>query len=124
MEEKLRITKRILLVGLIAAAGMGIVVSLIGLIFGWRNSVQFSDGCTYAGAVTFLLGWLFLIPLKKKKQPEGVYEPEGSVKEYADDPKRDEIISDLTKGKRLFALFSWAGALLIIFGILIYTVFN
>jgi hypothetical protein len=127
MQDKLRITKRILIVGAIAATAIGVVVTLIGFIFGSRTATQFSDGCTYAGAILFLLGWIFMVPLKKKKKKEDedeVLEPQGSVKLYAEDPKRDEIISDLTKGRRLFALFSWTSALLVVFGILIYTIFG
>lgn len=121
--DKIRIAKRILGVGSLAALAITLVVSAIGFLFGWRSSAHFSDGCTITGALIFLLGWLFMIPLPKKEN-KGVLEPSGSVRIVDEDAKKALLISDLTKGKRLFALCTWISTLLILFGILIYSLIH
>jgi hypothetical protein len=50
----LRILIRAILLSLIS----GIVVSIIGLILGWKTFTQFSDGFTWAGGIMSVIGFL------------------------------------------------------------------
>jgi hypothetical protein len=50
----LRILIRAILLSIIS----GIVVAIIGLILGWKTSIQFSDGFTYAGGIMCVIGFL------------------------------------------------------------------
>jgi hypothetical protein len=52
---------RILISAILFSLISGIVVSIIGLILGWKTSTQFSDGFFWAGAIMISLGVLNII---------------------------------------------------------------
>ena len=48
---------RILISAILFSLISGIVVSIIGLLLGWKTSTQFSDGFFWAGAIMILIGF-------------------------------------------------------------------
>ncbi|HUH98948.1 MAG TPA: hypothetical protein VLZ89_16425 [Anaerolineales bacterium] len=50
--------QRILISAILFSLISGIVVTIIGLILGWKTSAQFSDGFFWAGAIMISLGIL------------------------------------------------------------------
>ena len=49
---------RVLISAILFSLICGIVVSIIGLVLGWKTSTQFSDGFTWAGGILSVIGFL------------------------------------------------------------------
>jgi hypothetical protein len=83
----------------------GIVVSIIGLMLGWKTSTQFSDGFFLAGAIMISIG---LISFQGYGQRTISTPPV-----YLDPAERSSLwAADTFRGKNLMALFGISGLLL------------
>jgi len=47
---------RLILFTLLLAVAIGLVVSAVGFLFGWRTTTQFSDGLFWSGSLAIVLG--------------------------------------------------------------------
>ena len=52
---------RILISAILFSLLSGLVVSIIGLMLGWKTSTQFSDGFFWAGAIVISIGFVNLL---------------------------------------------------------------
>ena len=52
---------RILISAILFSLVSGLVVSIIGLMLGWKTSTQFSDGFFWAGAIVISIGFVNLL---------------------------------------------------------------
>ena len=74
----LRILIKAILLSLIAA----IVVTMIGLILGWKTSTQFSDGFTWAGGILSVIAFLNVYGMRNQDVGAGrQYSPVNNLKE-------------------------------------------
>lgn len=93
----------------------GIVVSIIGLILGWKTS-QFSDGFFWAGVIMILIGF---ISLQGYSQRTVDWPPV-----HSDPADRGKLwAADTFRGKILIAVFGISGLLLFGLSILISRLF-
>jgi hypothetical protein len=82
------------LVSLIA----GIVVTILGLILGWKTSIQFSDGFFWAGALMIFIGLISYQGYSQRPVdgPQVQLEPEERSHLWA---------ADTSRGKNILAMF-------------------
>ena len=82
----------------------GIVVSIIGLMHGWKTS-QFSDGFFWAGAIMVLIGFISLQGYSQRTT--------GWPQVHSDPADRGKLwAADIFRGKILMAVFGISGLLL------------
>jgi hypothetical protein len=60
MKENLTHILRVLLAGVVTGLALSLLIALSGLIFGWRSSVEFSNGLFLAGSAAIIFGLLSL----------------------------------------------------------------
>ena len=83
----------------------GIVVSIIGLMHGWKTSTQFSDGFFWAGAITISIGFISLVGYSQR--------PIDWPPLHLDPPDRAKLwAADIFHGGILVAVFGISGLLL------------
>jgi hypothetical protein len=96
---------RILIAAILFSLVSGIVVSIIGLMHGWKTSTQFSDGFFWAGVVMILIGF---VSLQGYSQRTTNWPPV-----YLDPADRGKLwAADTFRGKSLAAVFGISGLLL------------
>jgi hypothetical protein len=106
MERAMRKTVlRILVGGILLSLLSGIVVSIIGLVYGWTTSAQFGDGFFWAGAIMIVFGFVSFQGYSQRATdwPPVQSDPSERAKLWA---------ADTFRGKTLLAAFGVSGALL------------
>ena len=108
----LRILIGVMLFSLIS----GIVVSIIGLMLGWKNSTQFSDGFFWAGAILLSIGFISFrgYSYRTTNWPPVYFDSGDDAGSWA---------ADIFHGKILLVVFAVSGLLLIGLSILILKLF-
>ena len=103
---------RILIGAILFSLISGIVVSIIGLMHGWKTSTQFSDGFFWAGVIMISIGF---ISLQGYSQRTIAWPPV-----HLDPPDRAKLwAADAFHGKILAAVFGMSGLLLFGLSILV-----
>ena len=96
---------RILISAILFSLISGIVVSIIGLMLGWKTYTQFSDGFFWAGAIMIFIG---LISFQGYRQSTN-----DGPSVYLDPADRSNLwAADTSHGKNLMAVFGISGLLL------------
>jgi len=96
---------RILISAILFSLISGIVVSIIGLMLGWKTSTQFSDGFLGAGVIMILIG---LVQFQGYSQ-----RAINGTPVHLDPAERSNLwAADTFHGKNLMALFGISGLLL------------
>jgi hypothetical protein len=97
---------RILIGAILFSLISGIVVSIIGLMRGWKTSTQFSDGFFWAGAIMISIGFISLLGYSQRTvdwPPVHVHTAD-RAKLWA---------ADIFHGRILMAVFGISGLLLL-----------
>jgi hypothetical protein len=94
----------------------GIVVSIIGLMNGWKTSAQFSDALFWAGVTMISIGFISLMGYRQRTVdwPPVHSDPADRAKLWA---------ADILHGKILMAVFGICGLLLLGVSILVLRLF-
>jgi hypothetical protein len=66
-------TLRILISGIIFSLISGIVVTIVGLILGWKTATQFSDAFFYTGAIMISIGLVTILGGFHERAVPGAY---------------------------------------------------
>jgi hypothetical protein len=104
--------KRILIKAIVLALASAIVVSIAGLLLGWRTYVQFSDGFFWAGAVLVSLGLVNVLGARNADPMSGLQRSQSASRLVG--PERRKIwASDLLRSSHYLALLGIAGLLLL-----------
>ena len=104
----LRILIRAILFSLIS----GIVVTIIGLLLGWKTSTQFSNGFFWAGAILISLGFMNI--MGRHSQPaDPRMQYSQSVVRMTPDERFKIWEADTFRGYHLLAFLGISGGLLI-----------
>jgi hypothetical protein len=102
---------RILTSAILFSLTSGIIVSIIGLMHGWKTSTQFSDGFFWAGAIIISLGFVNLLGLLSQRTVSGLKYSQSAV--HLDIAERSKIWeSDILRGYNLLAILGISGLLL------------
>jgi hypothetical protein len=100
---------RILICAILFSLIAGIVVSIIGLMLGWKTSTQFSDGLFWTGAILISLG--FLSVMGRSHEPMMPY---GQSKFYlSKDERAKQWAADISQGYNFLAFLGTSGLLLL-----------
>ena len=96
---------RILISATLFSLITGIVVSLVGLMFGWESSVQFSNGFFWAGVIMIVIGFVSYRGYSQRTTdwPSSHLDPDKLSTLWA---------ADTFRGKSVMALFGITGLLL------------
>ncbi len=96
---------RILISAILVWLISGVVVSIIGLMLGWKTSAQFSDGFFWAGVIMIAIGLMSFHGYSQRAPdwPPVNLDPAERSKLWA---------ADTFRGKNLMALFGISGSLL------------
>jgi hypothetical protein len=96
---------RILIGASLLALISGIVVTIIGLLLGWKTSIQFSDGFFWAGALMIFIGLISYQGYSQRPVdgPQVQLEPEERANLWT---------ADTSRGKNIMAMFGISGLLL------------
>ena len=96
---------RILISAFLFSLISGIVVSIIGLMLGWKTSTQFSDGFFWAGAIMIIIGFVSYQGYSQRTMD--------GPPDYLDPAERSKLwTADTYRGKNLMAIFGISGLLL------------
>lgn len=99
---------RILISAALFSLLSGIVVAIIGLIFGWKTSTQFSDGFFWVGAILISSGFMSFVG--RLNQP---ITPYGQSAYYVEKAERaDQWVADISKGHNILIFLGLSGLLL------------
>jgi hypothetical protein len=117
MENAMKNTILRILIGVIFFSLIsGIVVSIIGLMHGWKTSTQFSDGFFWAGVIMISLGFISLLGYSQRTID---WPPV-----HSDTADRAKLwAADTFRGKILMVVFGISGLLLFGLSILVLTLF-
>jgi uncharacterized membrane protein YiaA len=98
-------TPRILISASLLSLMAGIVVTIIGLMLGWKTSLQFSDGFFWAGALMILIGFVSY---------QGYSQRAGDGPSVSVDPAERSHLwaADTSRGKNIMAMLGISGLLL------------
>ena len=99
---------RILISAILFSLISGIVVSIIGLMLGWKTSTQFSDGFFWAGAIMISSGLLSV--LGRLNQPIMPYSQSALYLGKAERAK--QWAADISQGHNILAFLGTSGLLL------------
>ena len=103
---------RILISAILFSLICGIVVSIIGLLLGWRTSTQFSDGFFWAGAIVISIGFVNLLGMFYQRSVSGLQYSQSAV--HLDAAERYKIWeADILHGRKLLAFLGTSGLLLL-----------
>ena len=107
---------RILIGTILFSLISGIVVSIIGLMHGWKTSTQFSDALFWAGSIMISIGFISLVGYSQRAVdwPPVHSDPADRAKLWA---------VDIFHGKILMAVFGISGLLLFGVSILVSKLF-
>jgi hypothetical protein len=107
---------RILIGAILFSLISGIVVSIIGLMRGWKTSAQFSDGFFWAGVIMISIGFVSLLGYSQRTID---WPPV-----HSDPPDRAKLwTADTLHGKILMAVFGISGLLLFGLSLLVLRLF-
>lgn len=106
--KNLRILIRAILFSLIS----GIVVTIIGLLLGWKTSTQFSNGFFWAGAILISLGFMNILGMHSQPADPRMQYSQSVVRTTADE-RFKFWETDTFRGYHLLAFLGISGALLI-----------
>ena len=97
---------RILIGAILVSLLAGIVVSIIGLVLGWKTSTQFSNGFFWVGVISISIGFVSFQGYSQRFTgwPPVHLDPAERAKLWA---------ADTFRGKSLMAFFGVAGMLLL-----------
>jgi hypothetical protein len=101
---------RLLVNAIIFALISGLVVSIIGLVLGWKTSTQFSDGFFWAGAILISLGVLNMIG--GRNQPVSGLQTSQSAVPLDGEARFKLWAAGTLHGNNLMALLGTSGLLL------------
>ena len=102
---------RILISAVIFSLISGIVVSIIGLMLGWKTSTQFSDGFFWAGAILLSIGLLNILGMFSQSADTRMLYSQSTV--HLDMAERYKIWeADILHGYNLLAFLGTSGLLL------------
>ncbi len=102
---------RILISAILFSLISGIVVSIIGLMLGWKTSTQFSDGFFWAGAIVLSIGFVNLLGMFSQRTVSGLQYSQSAV--HLDMAERYKIWeADILHGYNLLAFLGTSGLLL------------
>lgn len=109
MKEKyLRVLTSAVLFSLIS----GIVVTIIGLILGWKTYTQFSDGFFYGGTIMFVVGFLNVMATQNQ-MPNAAQQPGPLV--HMDRDERFKIwAADISRGYNFMLFLAISGLLMFV----------
>jgi hypothetical protein len=96
---------RVLIGAMLFALIAGIVVTILGLMLGWKTSIQFSNGFFWAGALMIIVGFVSYQGYSQRfgDGPQVYLEPEERTQLWA---------ADTFRGKNIMAMFGVSGLLL------------
>ena len=96
---------RTLIAAVLLSLISGIVVSIIGLMLGWKTSIQFSDGLFWAGVIMIAIGFISSQGYSQRTTdgPPVSLDPADGSNLWA---------ADTFRGKNLLAFFGISGLLL------------
>ena len=100
---------RILISALLFSLVSGIVVTITGLLLGWKTSTQFSDGFFWAGAIIISIGLLSV--LGGVNQSAGLQYSQSGV-ELNMDERYKRWMEDTLRNYRVLAFLGTSGLLL------------
>jgi hypothetical protein len=106
MESAMKNTiPRILISAILCSLISGIVVSIVGLMLGWKTSTQFSDGFFWAGVFMIAIGFISFqgYGQRTKSWPLAPLDRAELYNQWA---------ADMLRGKKLIALMGISGLLL------------
>ena len=102
---------RILISAILFSLISGIIVSIIGLMRGWKTSTQFSDGFFWAGAIVISIGFVNLLGMFSQRTVSGLQYSQSAV--HLDAAERFKIWeADILHGYNLMAFLGISGLLL------------
>ena len=102
---------RILISAIIFALLAGIVVTIFGLVRGWKTYTQFSDGFFWAGAIVISIGFVNLMGNMYQRTVSGLQYSQSAV--HLDAIERFRIWeADMLHGYHLLAFLGTSGVLL------------
>ena len=102
---------RLLIGAILFSLISGIVVTIIGLILGWKTSTQFSDGFFWAGAIVISIGSVNLLGMLSQRTVSGLQYSQSVV--HLDATERYKIWeTDILRGYNLLAFLGTSGLLL------------
>jgi hypothetical protein len=97
--------RRILIGAILFALISGVVVTIIGLMVGWKTSTQFSNGFFWAGAIMILIGFVSYWGYSQRTID--------GLSDYLDPAERSKLWAvDTFRGKNLLAFLGISGLLL------------
>jgi hypothetical protein len=103
---------RILIGTILFSVISGIVVSIAGLILGWKTSTQFSDGFFWAGAIMISIGLLSIMGAYSERTVSGLQNSQSAV--YMGIEERFKLwAADISRGYNLLAFLGISGLLLL-----------
>ena len=103
---------RILVSAILFSLISGIVVSIIGLMLGWKTSTQFSDGFFWAGAIVISIGFVNVMGMFSQRTVSGLQYSQSAV--HLDAAERYKIWeADILHGYNLLAFLGTSGLLLL-----------
>jgi hypothetical protein len=102
---------RILISATLFSLISGLIVSIAGLILGWKTSTQFSDGFFWAGAIMISLGVLNI--MGGRNQPPSGLQTRQSVIEMGMDERFKLWAADTLHGYNILAFLGISGLLLL-----------
>jgi len=89
----------------------GIVVSVIGLMRGWKTFIQFSDGFFWAGAIIISIGFINVLGMFSQRTVSGLQFSQSAV--HLDATERYKIWdADIFRGYKFLAFLGISGLLL------------
>jgi len=102
---------RILIGAILFSLISGIVITITGLLLGWKTPSQFSDGFFWAGAILICLGLLNVLGMFSQRTVSGLQYSQSAV--HLDAAERFKIWeTDILRGYNLLAFLGMAGLLL------------
>jgi hypothetical protein len=103
---------RILISAILFSLIIGIVVTITGLMLGWKTSAQFSDGFFWAGAILISIGLLSVMGAYNARTVSGLQNSQSAV--YLDIAERFKIWSaDILHSYNLLAFLGISGLVLL-----------
>ncbi len=109
---------RVMVFSLLLTVAVCLVIGLVGLIFRWDNSVDFSNGLFWAGAMLITLGVLSVLGgFGIRSRFDVQYAQSAGDMSLGERTKR--WVADMTQGYNMLVLFLISGALTIGISVLV-----
>ncbi len=109
MENPIR---RMLLRAVLLGLASGVVITIAGLVLGWKTYAQFSDGYFWVGAVMISIGLVSVLGAQDARTVSGLEYSVSAV--HLDSAERFKIwASDMLRSYHVMAFLGTAGVLLL-----------